>query len=765
MLNKSTNYINLISILIIVYLAFIPLKPSDTRIDSIIDGRFLLVNALEHVKKISRHPRYVGTYPHKRAGTYIIKQLQAMGLQVKIQKTNSVNRQKRIYAPVENIFAVIKGSDATRKSLLLMSHYDSAPFNSYGAADAASGVAVILEGVRAFLDKNIQPINDIVILFTDAEEIGLMGAKAFVNKHKLANNVGVVLNFEARGSAGSAYMFMETNSGNHNLLQAFKTAGIQIANSNSMAYSIYKMLPNDTDLTVLRQDKDIAGFNFAFIDKHFNYHTVLDNLNNLSLDSLAHQAGYLMPLLDKLSHDDLSLLTSDADDVYFQLPFWKTVSYPFAWAIIISLVNLFIFAIIVIYGIRNKSLQTHTIFAASLPLFKSLVVTALLSFVILKFLYYLHPQYAEILQGFPYNGHRYIIFFSLLAVSTCFVLYKSVQNKFSATNLLVMPIFIWIIISIACAVFLTGAHFFVIIGLLGTLALAVCVVTNKPQPTAILFLSMPVILIFAPFFMQLPVAMGIAILPFSGILLVLVLATFITSIQIPGFFQISKWLLIFSLVATFTWAKLTASTSSARPLPNSLFYLQDQESSDAYFFSTDHQSSDWNKDILDSAPLDIEEVIGFKNSYWQRAKIVSETQNRNIEVANIEVVKQRKYFDRKVYTLQITLVRKVDVMYIKTNTELNVFKLAINQEIITTGTATKLQPKKSQLVSIFPAGQTQFTLDIEVAPDETLDLNIFEISHDLLRSKKFDIPARTSEFIPKPFVYSDSIITTQKVLF
>ena len=36
--------------------------------------------------------------------------------------------------------------------------------------------------------------------------------------------------------------------------------------ASSLLYSIYKMLPNDTDLTVFREDGDIKGYNFAFLD-------------------------------------------------------------------------------------------------------------------------------------------------------------------------------------------------------------------------------------------------------------------------------------------------------------------------------------------------------------------------------------------------------------------------------------------------------------------------------------------------------------------
>ena len=73
-------------------------------------------------------------------------------------------------------------------------------------------------------------------------------------------------------------MLMETNKGNAGLVNEFAKAGAAYPVSNSLMYSIYKMLPNDTDLTVFREQGDIQGFNFAFIDGHFNYHTQQDDV-------------------------------------------------------------------------------------------------------------------------------------------------------------------------------------------------------------------------------------------------------------------------------------------------------------------------------------------------------------------------------------------------------------------------------------------------------------------------------------------------------
>jgi hypothetical protein len=46
----------------------------------------------------------------------------------------------------------------------------------------------------------------------------------FVTQHQWAKEVGLVLNFEARGSSGPSYMLMETNAGNAGLVKEFAAA-------------------------------------------------------------------------------------------------------------------------------------------------------------------------------------------------------------------------------------------------------------------------------------------------------------------------------------------------------------------------------------------------------------------------------------------------------------------------------------------------------------------------------------------------------------
>ena len=104
---------------------------------------------------------------------------------------------------------------------MLVAHYDSVP-GGPGVADDGAGVAAIIETVRAL--KEMKPLqNDVIILLTDGEENGMLGAKAFVEDHPWVKDVGLVLNFEARGNKGPSFMF-ETSDNNGWIVKEFVEA-------------------------------------------------------------------------------------------------------------------------------------------------------------------------------------------------------------------------------------------------------------------------------------------------------------------------------------------------------------------------------------------------------------------------------------------------------------------------------------------------------------------------------------------------------------
>lgn len=185
-------------------------------------------------------------------------------------------------APVVNVLVRVPGQEQG-PALLLASHHDSVPAGP-GAADDGHGVAVMLELLRAVLADGA-PRRPLLAVFTDGEEAGLLGARAFV-EHPAFAEVGAVINLEARGTGGAARMF-ETSDGNAALIAAY-AAGAPRPSAHSLSYEVYRRLPNDTDLTVFKR-AGAQGLGFAFIGGVRRYHTPRDDLAHLDLGSLQQQ--------------------------------------------------------------------------------------------------------------------------------------------------------------------------------------------------------------------------------------------------------------------------------------------------------------------------------------------------------------------------------------------------------------------------------------------------------------------------------------------
>jgi hypothetical protein len=220
-----------------------------------------------------------------------------------------------VCATVSDVIAdVIPGPQTgdKRKAILLMAHLDSVAAGP-GAADDASGVATVLETIRALKADPGMAKHPVIALFSDGEETGLLGAKLFLRDAAWRSRIGMVVNAEARGNQGPSYLF-QTSAGNGRLVDLYAKSVAHPATS-SLYGEIYKYLPNDTDLTPFLQ-AGFAGANFAFIGNVADYHTPLDRRENLSPASLQSHGDNVLGLTRGLEGADFaSLKSGDAIDL------------------------------------------------------------------------------------------------------------------------------------------------------------------------------------------------------------------------------------------------------------------------------------------------------------------------------------------------------------------------------------------------------------------------------------------------------------------
>lgn len=759
LMKKFTTGFTLLLLTLAIFWSFYSAMPSYHQNNPLPQHSFSTDGALEHVKKISEAPHSVGFPAHKEVRDYIVSELQKMGLETSFQEGYTAGDWANL-SKATNILARITGSEKG-KALLLLSHYDSNPHSSLGASDAGSGVATILEGTRAFLSKNRIPKNDIIILFSDAEELGLNGADLFANQHPWANDVGLVLNFEARGSGGPSYMLIETNRGNSRLIEEFSAAGAEFPVANSLVYSIYKMLPNDTDLTVFREDRDIEGLNFAFIDDHYDYHTARDNYDRLDRNTLAHQGSYLMPLLDHFSTIDLGNLKSPNDDVYFNVPFFKLVSYPFEWIWPMFALAFLWFLCLLIYGFKKQKLHLKEISKGFIPMGISLLINGIIGFFSWTSLKWLYPQYRDILHGFTYNGYFYIAAFVFLSIAICFWAYHKFQSV-TVANLLVAPIILWLTICGAVAIYLPGAGFF-IVPLFALLASLMVLINQKvPNPYLFVFLALPALWIYAPFIKMFPVGLGLKMMVTSTVLTSL---TFYLLMPIFGFYK-SKGKLAFLFQLLFAVFMVVAHFNSGfsreHAKPSSLLYVLNTDTNSAQWVSYDHKLIDWNRQYFDGASTNVKKYQVISSKYSSGFTFSASAPVKQIAPPMVERTLDTIIANHRKVHLTITPQRTVNRLEVFTN-DIPLTSVTVND--IELSTFYLQDRKRSKLLTHYISNNDATTLELAFPKDQVLELQIYEASNDLLNHSLFNIPKRPETSIPMPFILNDAILTTKTIRF
>jgi len=755
----------IIALIILSLAAYSSIKtqlPLDNFIDNPANKEFSNKKAFNHVQKLGHAAHSVGTDFHETAATYIIDELEKLGLDVQTQEGNSFS-DWGTFTNVKNIATRIKGTDNS-KALVLMSHYDSAGHSSKGASDAASGVATVLEGIRAFITEGTSHKNDIIILFTDGEELGLNGARLFVKEHPWTKDIGLILNFEARGSGGPSFTLVETTDGNATLMNEFTKANPTFPVANSLAYSIYKKLPNDTDLTVFRKEAGIQGFNFAFIDDHYDYHAALDTPERLDNNTLSHQASYLMPLLAHFSNANLNNLNSTENNVYFNSPLGMH-SYPFTWILPLVFIALVLFILIFIYGKRNRKLNGKEISKGFLALFSALIINGVIGFFGWKLILKIYPHYNEILHGFTYNGHLYILFFVLLSLSITFYIYKKAYTSTNTKELLVAPIVVWIALNFVIAQILEGASFF-IIPLFFALGLFFFLLRKeKPNLFAMTLLCLPAVFIFTPFIPQFPIALGLKIVVSSSMLIVLVFGLLL---PVFGFIRRKKslgHLLLLSSIIVFIIAHLNSEFTSEQPKPNSLVYLQDNDTKKSYWLTYDNILDNWNQSYFEET-LSENVRVKFGSKYNTEFSKIAMAEPIEIPESHINISVDTIINNERKIRLCILPDRKLNSIDVNSKTRKTFNSFSINGTLISTKIESKFFNDKSpKIATYYVVNDEPLELSFSIHKDSIPHIELIEVSHDLLSNKSLNIDKREDNMIPKPFVINDAILVKNTIKF
>lgn len=329
----------LASLLAAAFLLFyVGARTPQPRSDGPASRNFCAHCALAEIAAIAGRPHPVGSPANAAVRDYLFARMKLLGLSPRVQSADSrevMNIGKDAWvgvAPVENLIGVLPGRDPNLPAVALMAHYDSVP-GSPGAADDATSVVTILDIVRALRLRG-PPERDVMVVITDGEEAGLLGARAFFDHDPAAPQVGFVMNLEARGGGGRTSMF-ETGANDGAAIGLFQRTAVA-PNSNSLFPFLYRFLPNNTDFTIPKS-RGIAGFNFAFIGRQFDYHSPTSTVANLDAGAVQHMGETTLGPAAAIAYST-QLPARTPDVVYSDVLGAGVIAYPpvWGWAVIFA---------------------------------------------------------------------------------------------------------------------------------------------------------------------------------------------------------------------------------------------------------------------------------------------------------------------------------------------------------------------------------------------------------------------------------------------
>ncbi|WP_437964769.1 M20/M25/M40 family metallo-hydrolase [Sorangium sp. So ce260] len=558
---------------------------------------FSAERARAHLLQIAAEPRPTGSAGHRRARDYLLATLSELGAQAEVQSTSVLSRQWGLpydAAHVENIVARLPGADSTR-AVALVAHYDSVP-GSPGAADDGSGVAALLETLRAL--KSGPPLrNDVLLLFTDAEEGGVLGGKAFMDEHPRRGEVGIALNFDARGAGGVVAMF-ETGPGDAlPVRELARAAPFPIA--SSLFPEVARRLGHGTDFSVFRR-AGIPGLNFAFSDDAAHYHTPSDTVSNLDLRSVQHAGDYALSLARRFG--GLDLRRRDREDaVYFNTWGAHVVSHPIGWALPIAALVGCLFAGAVVVARRRQVASLGRIFSGLLVFLAMLAGAAAavggLGWVLRR----VHPA-LRAMPFEPYNAPAFRLALALAALAVSAAGYRLFRRRLGACELALGALLLWLLLLAGASFFMPGASFYFAWPLASALLGLMAVTIRRGDAPATLAdaallvaAAVPAVALAVPGPYLLFVALGLPVAAAPALAVALVFGLFLPHAELLGGGRSRRLALAFALpgLAALAFACAPTGFTEAEPRPASLAYALDAAAGRAHWLSADRDLDPW----------------------------------------------------------------------------------------------------------------------------------------------------------------------------
>jgi hypothetical protein len=594
------------------------------------DTAFSVSKAFTHLQNIAREPHSLGTSANDSVRNYILSACRSLGLDViPLPFEVSIPEYKGVVAASGiNIAATLPGtsipapSHASRrkKKILVMGHYDSEP-NSLGAGDDGSACAAMLECARALSAGAPLPA-DVLFLFTNGEENGLLGAEAFSKDSARLQDIGLILNFDGRGDKGKCLMF-RTSGDNRWVIDEYARARVHHG-SGSLFSELFKLLPNNTDFSTLVKTR-IPGLDYAFAEGFTAYHNGTDNVANIDKNLMQEQGDNMLGSIRHFARVDLdnphsgpdnphsgpdnphsdpdrSHSADDGSSTWFNPVGDLLLHYSPAVNLILLLLTNALVLFALIFGFYKTQIR---LVHAALGLVIFLLTLVFLYFIASWSLDAIRAAWPLYLGYYPnaYNSYYFYLALAAESVIVFTLIYSWPLRRWSMPSLFIAILIVQTFLLDFFYRYIPAGVYFLYFPLLGS---AMVFPFLKKSPIILLIGALPAILLLAPLSYSLAELFDVQseaslVAPLTGLLLGLLVPLLSLTIRE------TRWLIpgtaLMGLLVAAALGVLHGGYDAQKPYKTDLRYVAKPDGHQAWWVSRSTQPDRWNKSFFTQAEV------------------------------------------------------------------------------------------------------------------------------------------------------------------
>jgi hypothetical protein len=731
---------------------------------------FSATRAMRDVREIAKKPHPLGSAENDRVRDYLAGRLRELGANPEVQ-TATVARHTGsgpdTWAVVNNLVAKIPGTQPTG-AVLIVAHYDSVP-SGPGAGDDAASVAAILESVRALKATPLR--NDLIVLFTDGEELGLLGANGFVEAYPELRNIKVILNFEMRGDYGPSMMFQTSARDSWLVDQLAATA--PFPHTSSAAQAVYKRMPNDTDLTVFL-DAGMVGMNFAAGGGITRYHTALDNADMLDQRTLQHQGSYALSMARQF--DSVDLNAPQTNDAVFFVVAGELIHYSVRLAIVLAILVKMLFLGVIWRGMRDKQFSAGGI-ATGAAIYIVAIAVAVAEARVLWGLMAMLAGWRMLPVHTTYGGFYFSVAADVLIFGSLWLAYAVIGQRFRLQNLGAGALLVWTLAMIATSNVMPGSSYIFAWPLL----FATIAIGYRGAATTARF-SILALVALAPGTVMLAPSFAASA---DGTILLLVLSA-VTAVMLFGLFipyidfltSGQRWIVpgVLGVLALAMIIKGNAASNfdASQPHPDSIFYFQDTDRGRARWVSLDprpdtftsqffqhHVRGGWLPKLAGLATRDTPDrnlaTISRDFAYLNRGRTTEgDAPLINIAPPTLKVLDDSTIGGTRTVKMHIASARNASIVWMSVPIGVTVLGASID------GRSPGDRITDGWTGWYWRAPAAGFDLTLKLATPAPFVVTIVDQTDGLPTTPDFTIKPRPDDTMPTPFLFFDSTTLVRK---